>query len=279
MILWYLCAPYSHIYARFKGMQFVLCFIDSIPEDSVVSNGFPKWLLTCKLFLFEGRAMLARMSNITICPYSSKSNLSWSFSSLQVIMPSLHRDLEIQTDSLTAAYNTIGALLRPNATGLTMIQQAMNYLKLEITMTGGWLRYLRLQTKFVNVCAGCQRQACLRLGIESGASWKLDLRCLQRAKLNLYTFELEIQNIHTTISQDLLIHATNHWYEVEPYIEKEVRRVGQALTERNLDSSRSHRHHRTPQSSVTNVKKHEKLKPSRGPSSNERPKPLQIAES
>lgn len=60
LIFWCLCARYSHVYARFRGIQFMLCFTDTIPKDSVISNGLPKWILTCMMFLCEGRALLAK---------------------------------------------------------------------------------------------------------------------------------------------------------------------------------------------------------------------------
>ena len=74
----------------------------------------------------------------------------------------------------------------------------------------------------------------LLLGVDPEASWQMDLQCLLRAELNLDTFELEVQDIDTTIGPDRLLHATNHWHEVVPHIQKEVICVGQALTRDRL---------------------------------------------
>jgi type III secretion system FlhB-like substrate exporter len=233
-IFWNLWASYSIIWTKSGGMQFLLCFLAAISKHSVTSRGLPIWLLVCKMFLYEGRAMLSRMASVTVGPWASDPNLTWNYSSLMVIMPSLQKELTIRTGSLSAAYNTIGALFRPNHVGLHTIKQVLNYLKLERTVTGGVLRCLRVQTTFVNVCSECQRQANLLLGIDSKASWQMDLHCLERAALNLDRFELEVRDINTTIGPDRLWHATNHWHEVVPYIEKEVRRVGRALTGKTL---------------------------------------------
>lgn len=211
-------------------MHIIFYFLGPISKHSVTAIGLPKWLLVCKMFLYEGRATLSRMASITIGPWVSDSNLTWNYSSFMVVMPSLQRRLTIRMGSLSASYHTIGALFRPSAIGLHTIQQVLMYLKLEKTVTGGAPRCLRVQTKFVNVCSECQRQAILLSGIDTKASWRMDLECLLKAELNLERFELEVQDVNTTIGPDRLWHATNHWHEVVPYVEKEVRRVGRAVT-------------------------------------------------
>lgn len=174
------------------------------------------------------------MTRVIVGPWVSDPSLTWNDSSLMVIMPSLQEKLTIFTGILSATPKNIGARFRPNHMGLHTIEQAINYLKSKRTVTGGVLRCLQVQTAFVNVCSECQRRAMLLFGVDAEASWKMDLECLPKAGLNIDRFELEVQDVNTTIVPDRLWHATNHWNVVVPYIEEEVRRVGRAVTRDKL---------------------------------------------
>ena len=66
IIFWYLWSHYSIIWTKSAGMQFLLSFVDGIFKHLMTSScGLPTWLLVCKMFLYEGRAMLSRMARIT----------------------------------------------------------------------------------------------------------------------------------------------------------------------------------------------------------------------
>ena len=120
----------------------------------------------------------------------------------------------------------------------------------------------------------------LLLGVDAKASWKMDLECLLKAGLNHDRFELEVQDVNTTIGPDRLWHATNHWHEVVPHIEKGVRHVGRAVT-KDKSGAFSMDTETKPNSVLFWYERH--ITPDaaaiRGSNPGGRPKPLQIAES
>jgi hypothetical protein len=57
LVFWYLWSIYPVIWTTTADMHIVLYFPGATLKHPVPHRGLPKWLLVCKMFLYQGRAV------------------------------------------------------------------------------------------------------------------------------------------------------------------------------------------------------------------------------